>query len=342
MSDVLLSVRGLEKRFRAGRGVPEERRWIRAVDGVSFDLRRGETLGLVGESGSGKTTIARAALRLVEPTAGTIRYDGMDVRAMDRAALRAFRRRVQMVFQDPEGSLDPRQTVGQALEEVLVAHRLAPSAGERARRVDELLDRVGLDPSRRRDHPSELSGGQRQRVAIARALAIEPELLVLDEPVSALDVSVRAQVVNLLLELQADLGLTFLFIAHDLPLVEHVSDRVLVAYLGRVVEEASSEELYRRPRHPYTRALLSAVPPDPRSVDVGRRIVLSGEVPDPGHPPTGCPFHPRCPHPSKDERCTRTLPPLELKAEGHLAACLKEAGTGGPRTPVDSVVTPSP
>lgn len=332
MSDgVLLSVRGLEKRYPVGSSAfGRVDRWIRAVDGVSFDVRRGETLGLVGESGSGKTTMARTALRLVEPTEGDIRYDGTDVRAMSRSALRAFRRRAQMVFQDPDTSLDPRQTVGQAIEEVLLAHKLALTAGERRRRTDELIDHVGLDPSCRHAPPNALSGGQRQRVAIARALAVEPELLVLDEPVSSLDVSVRAQVVNLLLDLQAELGLTFLFIAHDLALVEHVSDRVLVVYLGRVVEEASAEDLYRRPRHPYTQALLSAIPPDPRSSEVGRRVVLRGEVPDPGHPPSGCPFHPRCPHPLKDDQCVQDRPVLAPKAPGHLAACLKEPGSSGP------------
>ena len=325
----LLSVRGLKKWY------PIERRplgatagWVRAVDGVSFDIRRGEILGLVGESGSGKTTIGRATLRLIEPTAGEVHFDGMDVRAMGRLRLRAFRRRAQMVFQDPHASLDPRQTVRDALEEVLVVHRLSPTAEARRRRVDQLLDRVGLDPSRGRDHPSSLSGGERQRVAIARALTVEPDLLVLDEPVSALDVSVRAQVINLLVELRADLGLTFLFITHDLALVEYVSDRVMVVYLGHVVETAPVARLCNEPLHPYTRALVSAVPADPRASGGRQRITLHGEMPDPANPPSGCPFHPRCPHPGKDDQCARQTPTLEAKASAHYVACLKEPGRG--------------
>jgi oligopeptide/dipeptide ABC transporter ATP-binding protein len=325
----LLSVRDLKKWYPLeGRRLGAMAGWSRAVDGVSFDIRRGEILGLVGESGSGKTTIGRATLRLIEPTAGEVHFDGIDVRAMSRSRLRAFRRRAQMVFQDPHASLDPRQTVRDALEEVLVVHRLSPTADARRRRVDQLLDRVGLDPSRGRDHPTSLSGGERQRVAIARALAVEPELLVLDEPVSALDVSVRAQVINLLVELRADLGLTFLFITHDLALVEYVSDRVMVVYLGHVIETAPATALCNEPRHPYTRALLSAVPADPRASGSRQRIILQGEMPDPANPPSGCPFHPRCPHPEKDDLCARQTPTLEAKAPAHYVACLKEPRRG--------------
>jgi oligopeptide/dipeptide ABC transporter ATP-binding protein len=324
--ELLLEVRGLEKRFPLGRGRLRGGPSVRAVDGVSFWLRPGETLGLVGESGCGKTTTGRAVLRLIEPTAGTIRYRGEDVRAMDRAALRAFRRKAQIVFQDPFGSLNPRLTVAAMLDEVLRVHGLAGDRGGRRARVVDLLERVGLRPEHVDRYPHEFSGGQRQRLGIARALAVEPELLVLDEPVSALDVSVQAQVVNLLEDLQAQLGLTYLIIAHDLALVEHVSDRVAVMYLGRIVESAPAAELYRSPRHPYTRALLSAVPrPDPDAVRQ-ERIVLSGDVPSPVSPPSGCPFHPRCPHPAKDEVCGSVVPPLEEKAPGQFAACIKERG----------------
>jgi len=328
-NDLLLEVRGLVKHFpgrrrRAGRAAGGH---VRAVDGVSFWLHRGETLGLVGESGCGKTTTGRAVLRLIEPTAGEIRFRGQDVRAMDRQALRAFRRQAQIVFQDPFGSLNPRLTVGAMLDEVLRVHRLGGDRDGRRRRIAELLERVGLGSEHVDRYPHEFSGGQRQRLGIARSLAVEPELLVLDEPVSALDVSVQAQVVNLLEDLQAELGLTYLIIAHDLSLVEHVSDRVAVMYLGRIVETAPVAELYRAPRHPYTRALLSAIPrPDPTAGRAGR-IVLIGDVPSPVSPPSGCPFHPRCPHPGKDEGCARLVPDLEGKAPGHFAACLKEAGT---------------
>ena len=325
-SDLLLEVRGLVKHFpgRSGGIGRAAGGHVRAVDGVSFWLQRGETLGLVGESGCGKTTTGRAVLRLIEPTAGEIRFRGQDVRAMDRPALRAFRRQAQIMFQDPFGSLNPRLTVGAMLDEVLRVHRLGGDRDGRRRRIAELLERVGLGSEHVDRYPHEFSGGQRQRLGIARSLAVEPELLVLDEPVSALDVSVQAQVVNLLEDLQAELGLTYLIIAHDLSLVEHVSDRVAVMYLGRIVETAPAAELYRAPRHPYTRALLSAIPrPDP---GVGRagRIVLVGDVPSPVSPPSGCPFHPRCPHPSKDVDCARLVPDLEGKAP-HFAACLKEA-----------------
>jgi oligopeptide/dipeptide ABC transporter ATP-binding protein len=326
--ELLLEVRGLRKLFPLGRGRLREDHAVRAVDGVSFWLRPGETLGLVGESGCGKTTTGRAVLRLIEPTDGTIRFRGQDVRAMDRGALRAFRRQAQIVFQDPFGSLNPRLTVGAMIDEVLRVHRLGGDADGRRRRVLELLERVGLRAEHVDRYPHEFSGGQRQRLGIARALAVEPELLVLDEPVSALDVSVQAQVVNLLEDLQQELGLTYLIIAHDLALVEHVSDRVAVMYLGRIVECAPAADLYRNPRHPYTKALLSAVPrPDPSAERAGR-IVLTGDVPSPVSPPSGCPFHPRCPHPAKDAECSRIMPRLEAKRPRQFAACIKESSAG--------------
>jgi len=317
----LLEVRDLVKHFPVrkgpfGRGAQQ----LRAVDGVSFDLWALETLGLVGESGCGKSTIGRMLLRLLEPTAGQVRFAGDDVLSLDRKGLRAFRKRVQLVFQDPVGALNPRLSVGAMLEEALAVHELH---GENRRgRALELLELVGLRPEHIDRYPHEFSGGQRQRLGIARALSVEPELLVLDEPVSALDVSVRAQVVNLLEDLRPDLNLTYLFIAHDLALVEHVSDRVAVMYLGRIVELADARDLYHEPRHPYTRSLLSAVPrPKPEGRESRRRIVLEGEVPSPVSPPSGCPFHPRCPHPAKDDTCRTVVPPLEGASDGHLAAC---------------------
>jgi oligopeptide/dipeptide ABC transporter ATP-binding protein len=307
----LLEVRDLVKHFPVRRGAfGRVRGHVRAVDGVSFDLRRGETLGLVGESGCGKSTTGRALLRLVEPTAGEVRFGGQDVRALDHAGLRALRRRAQFVFQDPVGSLNPRLSVGAMLEEALTVHGLG--LPDRRGRAVELLEQVGLSADHIDRYPHEFSGGQRQRLGIARALSVEPELLVLDEPVSALDVSVQAQVINLLADLQAKLGLTYLFIAHDLALVEHVSDRVAVMYLGRIVELADAHALYSAPKHPYTLALLSAVPrPDPVGRESRERILLEGDVPSPMDPPSGCPFHPRCPHPARGARCREITPLLE-------------------------------
>jgi oligopeptide/dipeptide ABC transporter ATP-binding protein len=333
----LVDVRNLTKHFPLGRkGLGRPRRWIRAVDGVSFQIHPGETLGLVGESGCGKTTTGRAILRLVEPTGGEVRFAGDDVRAMDTAGLRRLRRRAQIVFQDPFSSLNPRMTVGAMLEEVLKVHRLGGGRKDRRLRIAELLERVGLRPEHGDRYPHEFSGGQRQRIGIARALAVEPDFIVFDEPVSALDVSVRAQVVNLMRDLQAEMELTYLFIAHDLALVEHLSDRVAVMYLGRIVEEGPAEELFRNPVHPYTRALLSAVPEsDPGRVARRARIVLPGDVPSPSNPPPGCPFHPRCLHPGKDEECRRIVPSLEEVSPGRRAACPK--ADGGEHVALDRV-----
>ena len=326
MSTSLLSVRDLVKHFPITRGVfGRSVGAVRAVDGISFDVKQGETLGLVGESGCGKTTAGRAILRLIEPTSGQVTFDGLDVLALDPARLRALRRRMQIVFQDPFSSLNPRMTVGAIVREGLIIHQIAEGAAAQAR-VKQLLEEVGLRAEYASRYPHEFSGGQRQRIGIARALAVEPRFIVCDEPVSALDVSVQAQVINLLQDLQRDRGLTYLFIAHDLSVVEHVATRVAVMYLGHIVELAAADDVYAEPLMPYTQALLSAVPiPDPRKRK--KRIVLTGDVPSPANPPPGCPFHPRCHHPAKDAACTRIVPPLETKAEGHLAACIKQLPT---------------
>lgn len=323
MSDYLLEVRDLKKHFPITRGfLNKQVGAVKAVDGVSFWLRRGETLGLVGESGSGKSTAGRTILRLIEPTSGEARFDGKDIFAMDHDELRRMRRNAQIVFQDPYGSLNPRMTVGDMLREVLRVHRLAEGDGAR-RRALGLLDIVGLPATAASRYPHEFSGGQRQRLGIARALSVEPEFIVCDEPVSALDVSVQAQVLNLLQDLQKQLGLAYLFIAHDLSVVEHVSNRIAVMYLGRIVEIGETSQIINAPRHPYTRALLSAVP-EPTVTDRKPRIVLTGDIPNPAAPPSGCVFHPRCQHPLKDQDCTRIVPPLAEKAPGQFAACIKE------------------
>jgi len=318
----LVEVRDLVKHYAGERtwlGLGRPRAAVRAVDGVSFSIAAGKTLGLVGESGSGKTTIARTLLRLTEPSAGSFLLDGVDVFTLAPGPLRRLRRRIQIVFQDPYGSLNPRMTVRQTLREPLAIHQLAPKP-QRDARVGALLDEVGLDPELADRYPHELSGGQRQRVGIARALSVEPVFLVCDEPVSALDVSVQAQVLNLLADLQQKRQLTYLFIAHDLAVVKHIADDVAVMYLGRIVERAPAAPVYEQPRHPYTRSLLSAVPvPDPAST--AQRIVLPGDVPSPAHPPSGCAFHPRCPHPKKNARCSTERPALREIAPGHVAAC---------------------
>ncbi len=324
----LIEVKDLKKYFPVKRGfLPRTRAFVKAVDGVSFELFKGETLSLVGESGCGKSTTGRAILRLLEATEGEIYFDGEDVGAMGRLELRQLRRRAQIIFQDPFASLNPRMTVGQMLEEVLRVHRLAGDRAARRDRIIGLLDTVGLLPEHVDRYPHEFSGGQRQRIVIARALSVEPDFIVCDEPVSALDVSVQAQVINLLRDLQAEFGLTYLFIAHDLALVEHVSDRVAVMYLGRIVETAPVHSLYADPRHPYTKALMSAVPrPEPGRTDRRQRIMLEGDVPSPIDPPPGCPFHPRCWHPLKDDACTQVIPALEPEGGDHAAACVKLVG----------------
>ena len=322
----LLSVRDLTKHFPIRRGILRRTVGaVRAVDGVSFDVAAGETLAVVGESGCGKTTTGRSILRLLEPTGGSVRFDGTDVLTLDRRALRALRRQMQIIFQDPFSSLNPRMSVGAIVREGLTIHRIAEGAAADAR-VRQLLQEVGLRPQYASRYPHEFSGGQRQRVGIARALSVEPRFIVCDEPVSALDVSVQAQVINLLQDLQRDRGLTYLFIAHDLSVVEHIADRVAVMYLGKIVELAAAADLYREPLMPYTQALLSAVPvPDPTRTR--SRIVLTGDVPSPANPPSGCVFHPRCHHPQRDAACSRIVPPLEEKAPGHWVACIKQPPT---------------
>ncbi|MBX3642705.1 MAG: dipeptide ABC transporter ATP-binding protein [Rubrivivax sp.] len=319
MNAPLLQVKDLKKHFpvRGGllRRVVDQ---VHAVDGVSFDLAAGETLGLVGESGCGKSTTGRCVLRLIEPTAGEVLFEGRDVGAMAPDALRALARDMQIIFQDPFASLNPRMTVGAIVGEGLVIHKLAANPRDIAERVAQLLQTVGLSPDHMRRYPHEFSGGQRQRIGIARALAVNPKLVVCDEAVSALDVSIQAQVINLLEDLREQFNLTYVFIAHDLSVVEHISHRVAVMYLGRIVEVAPSRSLYTTPRHPYTEALLSAVPiPDPTVAR--KRIVLEGDVPSPIHPPSGCHFHPRCPR-AKDQ-CRHEAPQLRELAPGHVAAC---------------------
>jgi oligopeptide transport system ATP-binding protein len=313
-------VESLCKSFRGpSRGLGRGHAELRAVDGVTLDVLPGETLGLVGESGCGKSTLGRLFLRLQQPTSGRVFFEGTEITSLTQSALRPFRSKMQIIFQDPYSSLNPRMTVRSALAEALAVHGLAGSASEEHDRIAALLERVGLRPEHMRRYPHEFSGGQRQRIGIARALAVEPRFIVADEPVSALDVSIQAQIVNLLSDLQAELGLSFLFIAHDLHVVEHVSRRVAVMYLGRVVELATSAELYESPRHPYTEALLSAAPDlDPKARK--KRLILRGDVPSPLDPPAGCAFHPRCPIAEKG-LCDREVPALRPIASGHEVAC---------------------
>jgi len=323
----LLEVRHLSKEFHVGGGGLFHRRVgsIKAVTDVSFALNRGETFGLVGESGSGKTTLGRCILQLEEATAGEVRLDGVDITGLKGNALSGIRRRMQVIFQDPYSSLDRRMSAGEIVGEGLRIHKLYQSHVEYGDRVAELFQLVGLDPQMVSRFPHEFSGGQRQRIGIARALAVEPDFIVCDEPVSALDVSIQAQVLTLLEELRQRLSLTFLFIAHDLSVVRHVSDRIGVMYLGRMVEIAEGEELYRDPRHPYTQALISGIPiPDPRIEAQRERIVLQGEVPSPLNPPAGCHFHPRCPIAIDD--CARVSPRLQVLSDNHAAACIRAEG----------------
>ena len=315
----LLEVRHLKVSFPVNQGVFRRgRTHVRAVDDVSFSIEPGETLGLVGESGCGKTTLGRAVIRLIEPTAGSVRFEGAEIISLNSTALQAARRKFQMIFQDPYTSLDPRMNIEGIIGEALDIHRLAGSGKERRERIGSLLENVGLDRTHLGRYPHEFSGGQRQRIGIARALAVQPKLIVCDEPVSALDVSVQAQIVNLLRDLQRTHGIAYLFVAHDLAVVEHISQRMLVMYLGKIVESGPAKAVCRSPKHPYTQALISAVPVvDPESKR--RRIVLPGEPPSPISPPSGCPFHPRCP--IAEARCRTDAPALRQAGDGHQAAC---------------------
>ena len=319
MTDVLLEVESVTKHFPITKGIvfKHEVASVKALDGVSLTVRRGETLGIVGESGCGKSTLARVIMRLLEPTSGTVRFDGRDISRLSEREMRPFRRELMMIFQDPYASLNSRKRVGAIVSEPLEVHGMGTEA-ERKRRVQDLLDVVGLNPEHYNRFPHEFSGGQRQRIGIARALAVNPKLIVADEPVSALDVSVQAQILNLLRDLQSEFGLTYVFIAHDLSVVRHISDRVGVMYLGKVAELSTARDLYAAPRHPYTGALLSAVPvANPRVGRKRKAFVVGGDVPNPINPPSGCRFHPRCPR--AQETCAANDPPLEAQGANEVA-----------------------
>ena len=327
LGEVLVDVKDLQMHFPVTSGIVFQREVgrVRAVDGVSFFIRKGETLGLVGESGSGKTTVGRCILQLYTPTGGDVLYEGQRLNGLSNKEMRPIRRQMQIIFQDPYGSLNPRMTCGNIIGEPLLIHKLTSGKGEYRDRVAELLTRVGMNPYMADRYPHEFSGGQRQRIGIARALAVDPRFIVCDEPVSALDVSIQAQVINLLEELQSELDLTYLFIAHDLSVVRHISDRVAVMYLGHIVEVADRVELYENPLHPYTKALLSAIPiPDPVAEATRERMVIEGDIPSPMNPPEGCVFHTRCP--IMIEECKEAMPTLKEVSPDHWVACIRAEG----------------
>ena len=329
--DIILEVKNLKMYFPVGSGFLSRKPvgYVKAVDDVSFTVKRGETLGLVGESGCGKTTTGRSILQLYKPTAGQVIFDGQDLTSMNTKTMRGMRREMQVIFQDPYSSLNPRMTAGNIIGEPLIVHGLVANKTEYRDKVADLLTNVGLNPYMADRFPHEFSGGQRQRIGVARALSVSPKFIVADEPVSALDVSIQAQIINLLEDLQEQFNLTYLFIAHDLSVVRHISDRVGVMYLGHLVEMAERNEIYRNPIHPYTKALLSAVPiPDPVLDAQRERVLLTGEVPSPLNPPSGCVFHPRCP--AANDTCSEILPDLREVETDHYSACILSAGYGTP------------